>query len=352
MDLLLEESRYQAGPTFIFVALENFIDSTSWNEANRLGVKHLVDAARKQKVVFVQGAAIAEYFQSHYQKQPENWFYWPDIYAGLVDSYKPPQVSDRIELMNGDFHTVFEDGSALPRFFWDYTHPWSAPEWDEQPAIRQKYGLLNPALITASNCVPPIVDLAGVNATVTIEPQAGGAEAQVVIESARPLPMLPVALWRIPLDPQTLGKGTTSAHARYVRVVDGTTGNLHGVFVCSQVPTGRSVWTVKLKGELRTPAIAEIHIGGQVSGRFFPRANGPSAYVWLTDTNAVGGVLTVQVPDGRAVTLHYNDGRTEQTVGGALQVKLDHTWQHQSPMITGLTTAEIQTEAKFQPTRQ
>jgi hypothetical protein len=33
-------------------------------------------------------------------------------------------------------------------------------------------------------------------------------------------------------------------------------------------------------------------------------------------------------------------------------VKLDHTWQHQSPLITGLTTAEIQTEAQFQPNRQ
>jgi len=352
MDLLLAESRFQNGPRFLFVGFENFMDLPDWNEANRLAVKHLVKAARHQKVVFAQAAAIADYFQCHYQRQPENWFYWPDTYAGLTHSYKPPQVPDRIELMNGDFHTVFEDGSALPRFFWDYMHPWSAPAWDEQPAIRQKYGLLNPALITASNCVPPIVDLAGVTATVTIEPQDGGAEAQVVIESVRPLPMLPVALWRIPLDPQTLGKVTTSAHARYVRVVDGSTGNLHGVLVCSKVPTGRSVWTVKFKGELRTPVIAEIHIGNQVSGRFFPRANGPSAYVWLTDTNAVGGVLTVQVPDGRAATLHYNNGQTEQTVGGALQVKLDHTWQHQSPLITGLTTAEIQTEAQFQPTRE
>jgi hypothetical protein len=352
MDLLLAESRFQDGPRFLFVGLENFFDLPDWNQANRLAVKHLVEAARHQKVVFAQAAAIADYYQRHFRQQPENWFYWPDIYAGLTHSYKPAQLPDRIELMNAEFHVMYEDGSALPRFFWDYTRSWSAPEWDEQPAIRQKYGLLNPALITASNCVPPIVDLAGVSATVTIEPQDGGAEAQVVIESPRPLPILPVALWRIPLDPQTLGTVKASAHSRYVRVVDGTTGNLHGVLVCSKVPTGRSVWTVKSKGKLRTPLIAEINIGSQVSGRFFPRANGPSAYVWLTDEHAVGGVLTIQIPDGRTVTLHYNDGQTEQTVGGALQVKLDRTWQHQSPMIAGLTTAEIQAEAQFQPNKK
>ena len=99
--------------------------------------------------------------------------------------------------MNASFHTVHEDGSALPQFFWDYTRPWSEPEWSEQPALRQKYGLINPALITASNCVPGMVDLTGVSATVTIEPQSGGAEARVEIESPKALRVLPVALWRI-----------------------------------------------------------------------------------------------------------------------------------------------------------
>jgi hypothetical protein len=160
---------------------------------------------------------------------------------------------------------------------------------------------------------------------------------------------LPVALWRIPLNPQTLGRIEPSRHARYVRVVDGTTGNLNGVLVCNQVPSGRSVWTVKLQGKARTPFVAEIHIGTQVSGKYFPRANGPSAYLWLTDKEGADGVLTIPVPAGRTVTVHYNDGRTEETVGGALQVKLDHTWQHESPMITGLTPAEIQAEAQFQP---
>jgi hypothetical protein len=352
MDLLLAESRYQNGPRFLFVGLENFIDSPDWNQANRLAVKHFVEAARHQKVVFAQASAIADYYQRHYQQQPENWFYWPDVYAGLAYNYKPAQLPDRIELMNAKFYVVYEDGSTLPQFFWDYTRLWSAPEWEEQPAIRQKYGLVDPALITASNCVPPIVDLAGVSATVTMEPQAEGAEARVMIESPRPLPMLPVALWHIPLDPQTLGTVKASAHARYVRVVDGSTGNLHGVLVCSKVPAGRSVWTVKFEGELRTPLMAEIHIGTQVSGRFFPRANGPSAYVWLTDAHVGSGVLTIQVPDGRAVTLHYNDGQTEQTVGGTLLVKLNRTWQHQSPMIIGLTAAEIQAEAQFQPTKK
>ncbi len=349
VDLLLAESRYQTEPMFLFFGLENFTDSPDWNEANRLGVRYLVEAARHQKIVFTQGAAIADYYQRHYQKQPENWFYWPDIYAGFANSYKPPQLPDRIELSNARFHTVHEDGSALPQFFWDYTRPWSEPVWDDQPAIRQKFGLVNLALLTASNCVPRMVDLTGVRATVSIEPQSDGAEAQIVVESPRALPVLPVALWRIPLDPQTLGAVKSSRHARFARVVDGTTGNLHGVLVCDQVPRGRSVWTVNLYGEGREPFVADIHVGDQVRGRYFPRANGPSAYVWLADEHCAGGVLELHVPAGRTVTVHYNNGHTEQTIGGSLPVKLDRTWQHESPMITGLTTAEIQNGAQFQP---
>ena len=349
MDLLFVESHSQTEPLFLSVALENFFDLPDWNEANRLGVSYLIEAARNHKVVFTHGVDMADYYQRHYRQQPENWFYWPDIYAGLTNGYKPPQVPDRIELSNVRFHVVYEDGSSLPQFFWDYTRPWSEPEWSEQPNLRQKYGLINPALITASNCVPRMVDLTGVSATTTIEQQGNGAEVRVVIESPRALPALPVALWRIPLDSQTLGQIKSSRHTRFVRVVDGTTGNLNGVLVCDQVPSGRSVWTVQLQGEQRAPIDAAIHIGDKVSGRFFPRANGPSAYVWLSDKQMADGVLTIPVPAGRQATVHYNDGQTEQTTGGSLRVKLNHTWQHQSPMITGLTVAEIQAGAYSQP---
>jgi len=352
VDFLLVEARYQAEPMFVFVGLENFIDSPDWNEANRLGVLYLLAAARHQKVVFAQGTDMAGYYLRHYQQQPENWFYWPDIYAGISHSYKPPQLPDRIELSNARFHTVHEDGAALPQFFWDYTRPWSEPEWDDQSAIRLKFGLVKPDLINATNCVPRMVDLAGVSAAVTVEPQGDGVKVSVAIESPRALPELPVALWRLPLDPQTLGPAKLSPHARYVRVVDGTTSNLNGVLVCDQVPKGRSIWTMKLPGTRREPFVADIQIGTQVRGRYFPRATGPSAYLWLADNHSVGGVLTLRIPAGRTVTLHYNDGQTEQAVGGTLAVKLDGIWQHVAPMITGLNPDELgKARVSFQPAK-
>jgi hypothetical protein len=350
VDLLLAEARYQAEPMFIFVGLENFADSQDWNEANRLGVCYLLAAARHRKVVFAQGADIADYYLRHYQQQPENWFYWPDIYAGISHSHKPPQLPDRIELSNARFHTVHEDGAALPQFFWDFTRHWSEPEWDDQPAIRQKHGLPTPRQINATNCVPRMVDLAGVSATVTVAPQSDGVKVSVVIESPMALPVLPVALWRLPLDPQTLGPAKLSSRARYVRMVDGTTGNLNGVLVCDQVPKGRSTWTMELPGAHRAPFVADIQIGSQVRGRYFPRANGPSAYLWLADNHSAGGVLTLRIPAGRIVTLHYNDGQTEQTVGGTLAIKLDGTWQHVAPMITGLSPDElVEARVMFKP---
>ncbi|NMC21524.1 MAG: hypothetical protein GYA33_14030, partial [Thermogutta sp.] len=105
-DLLLAEAACEDEPAFLSIGLENFVDSADWNEANRRGVSYLVRQARTRKLVFAQAADIAAYFQRHYPRQPENWFYWPDIYAGLAHSYKPRQLPDRIEMSNAQFHSV------------------------------------------------------------------------------------------------------------------------------------------------------------------------------------------------------------------------------------------------------
>jgi hypothetical protein len=47
--------------------------------------------------------------------------------------------------------------------------------------------------------------------------------------------------------------------------------------------------------------------------------------------------------------VHYNDDGTGQTTGGSLHVSLDRTWQHASPMVTGLSPKEIMMGAAFKP---
>lgn len=349
VDLWLAEAPHQAQPLFVSVGLENFVDSPDWNEANKQGVEYFVRQAQTKKVVFASAVDIADFFHRHYDRQPENWLCWPDVYCGYQAGYKPAQVADRIELSNAQFHCEHADGAALPRFFWDYTRPWSEPVWDDQAAIRQKHGLLNPELLTAANCVPRMVDLTGFQARAEIEPQPGGVQLCIQVEAPRAIAALPVALWRIPLATEGLSVAEASPHARFVRVVDGSTGNVHGVVVCNQVPKGRNTWTLRLRGQSRTPLEPTFRIGDNVRGRSFQRASGTTAYVWLEPSSKQTGTLVLRVPPGRQASVHTNDGHLEPSRDGVLRITLDHAWQHQSPMIAGLTAAEIQAGAAFQP---
>jgi hypothetical protein len=354
-DLLLAEAAHQSEPLFLSIGMENFVDSPDWNEANRRGVHYLREQARRKQLVFAQAAAIADFYQRHYPRQPETWLYWPDIYAGFQAGHKPRQVPDRIELSNARFHSVHEDGAALPRFLWDYTRRWNEPVWDDQAAIRQKFGLPTPDLVNATNCVPRMVDLDGVKARVEIEPEPGGARppgaitVRMHVDSPRDLGALPVAVWRIPLRAEGCEVVETSRGARFLRVVDGSTGNLHGVLVCERVPKGSRSWTVRLRGQLQPPLEPNFRIGDDVRGRSFQRATGTTAYVWLVEASQRTGTLALRVPAGRQASVHYNDGRIEQPRDGILQVVLDRTWQHESPMISGLTAAEIQAASRFEP---
>jgi len=349
VDLCLAEARHQREPMFLFVGLENFCDLADWDRANTLAVNYLREQAKTKKLVFTSGAAVADYFTRHYTKQPENWFYWPDTYCGYQIAYKPKRAPDRIELSNAEFHSVHEEGSPLPRFFWDFTHAWSEPVWDDQKAIRQQFGLCDPKLLTAENCVPRMVNLDGVRATAKMAPTADGAQIQIEIESPKPLARVPVAAWNIPLKTAGLKVAETSKEARFITIVDGSTENLCGVVVYENVVPGRSIRTVRLQGAPREPVDPTVRVGQHVAGRMFLRNGVPYVYLWRVAEKAPEGVLNIRVPGGRRVAVHYNDGKIEQAAGNVLAVKLDRTWATESPLVMGLTQKELASMATFEP---
>jgi len=349
VDLLLAESLHQREPMFLFVGLENFCDLPDWDQANTLAIRYLREQAKTKKLVFVSGVDVADYYQRHYSKQPENWFYWPDTYCGYQVAYKPKCVPDRIELSNGEFHSLHEKGSTLPRFFWDYTRPWSEPVWDDQAAIRQQHGLCNPDLLTADNCVPRMVNLAGVKAAAKMIPASDGVGIQIDIESPKLLGCLPVAVWSIPLKAAGLNIAKTSENARFISIVDGSTGNLHGLDVCKNIVPGKNMYNVILQGSAREPVDPVLHIGRHVAGRLFLRNSIPHVYLWLSAKDSPEGVLKITVPQGRKVSVHYNSGKVEESQGGVLLVKLDRNWTTESPMITGLTNQELAASSVFEP---
>jgi hypothetical protein len=224
--------------------------------------------------------------------------------------------------------------------------------WDDQAAIRKEFGLCNPKLLTADNCVPRMVNLDGVKAAVKVEPTPGGARIQIEIDSPKPLNRLPVAAWNIPLRAAGLKAAKTSDHARFVTIVDGSTENLHGLVVCENVVPGKSVRSVRLQGTPREPVEPTLQIGRQVAGRMFLRNGVPYVYLWRVGKDAPDGVLTIRVPVGRKAAVHYNNGKINETAGGVLTVKFDRTWFTESPMITGLTQKELTSTATFEPAAQ
>ncbi len=345
VDLWLAEAPHQKEPLFVSVGLENFLDSPDWDEANKRGVTYLRAKAREgRKLVFVSAEDVAGYFERHYQQQPENWIVWPDVYAGQPGQFKPAELPERIELSNSRFHTVHEAGDALPKFFWDYTHPWSQPIWDDQKSIRTKFGLVDPDLLTAENSVPAMVPLDGVKADVKERIISQGIEVTITVDSIRALPYLPVAVWHIPLASAVVA--SASERARYVGVVDGSTGNAHAVVVCDRVPAGKSVWIVRLKGTSKEPVSTELKIGETVRGRLFLRDGTPQVYLWLVGGNS--GVLKIAVPIGSKVSTHDNIGHVEESHGGELSIVMDGSWQHGSPSVTGLTVKQLEKSAHFE----
>ncbi|MEN6368005.1 MAG: hypothetical protein ABFC88_14465 [Thermoguttaceae bacterium] len=348
VDLWLAESQHQREPMFLFIGLENFRDLADWDQANTLGVNYLREQAKDKKLVFASGADIADYFTRHYAKQPENWFYWPDIYCGYQVAYKPRRLPDRIELNNADFHSVHEWGSTLPRFFWDFTRPWSEPLWDNQAAIRKQFGLCDPDLLTADNCVPRMVNLDGVRATANVKPTTGGVQVRIEIESSKPFESLPIAVWNIPLQAAGLNVAKTSESTRFVPIVDGSTENLHGLVVCKDISPGKTTRFVEIRGASRGPVDPTLRIGDHVAGRMFLRNGVPYVYLWLVARDSTRGTLKIDTPKGRNITVHYNNGKTQAARNGTLIVKFDQSWSTESPLVMGMTSAELARSAKFE----
>lgn len=236
----------------------------------------------------------------------------------------------------------------LPRFLWDFTKPWNEPVWDDQQPIREKYGLVTPGLLTYRNCVPRMADLTDATAGVTMQVESGGLTIHATATLPRDVDALPLAVWRLPLEADACEVVAVSEGARFVPVVDGSTGNLHGIIVCDRVTAGTHTWTIRLRGKASAPVKPAFHIGSNVAGRSFLRASGETtAYVWLDGPGAPDGILTVTVAAGRAASVKYNDGTTAAAEEGVLRVRLDRDWRHESPMITGLTAAEIAARGVF-----
>jgi hypothetical protein len=324
-------------PFFFTVALENFVRSRDWEAANAGAVTALVERAARGGLLFASAADIADYYRAHYAVQPEHVFYWPDLYCGYRADAKPAQLPDRIEMSSAECFTLHEDGTALPRCFWNYTTFWDEPAWDDAAEYRDAHGLMQPEAIPPLASTPRQVDLGETAVTVTIAHTETGVELLLDITAPLPTALLPVAVWRVPLTADAVAQ--TPEHTRWTSAVDPYTGNLHGIVTCANVPAGASTRRVSLSGTPRAPQSADFALGETIRGRSFVLTE-PHCYLWRAD-GAPAGAFTLLAD--RPLRVRYNDGTESAAAPGVpLTITFDDTWAHECPCVFGITGAEME----------
>lgn len=321
-------------PLPVTVALENFVGSPDWQQANREAVDYLVRRAGEGRLVFAGALAVAEYYQRHYAKQPRNVFFQHDALCGMSNGYKPVHLPDRIETSDERFHSLHLKGQPLPQLLWDYTCPWNNPEWDDQIPLRNLCHHVLPEAIAADKVpdagVPRQADLRGVEAGVRVTKGARGVTVNIAISLPKAVATVPVALWDLPLKEIK----SWPAELDVLPVRDGWTGAMHAIVVLKDMTAGRHEVTLDITGPQGSAEPVEFE-SGPVAARMFRLAEGTRTYLWHSENTHPCKVAIKVPPDAY---IRYNDGsESRPDEAGQLWAELDDVWRKESPSLLGAT---------------
>ena len=107
-------------------------------------VDYFVQDARTWHLTFATPSAVAEFYRRHYKSNPESVLSNVDMFAGLTVNGKPINYEDTIEIENGTYKAIFRKGETLPYVYYDYTMPWSYPDWGNATIPRNSLRIYNP----------------------------------------------------------------------------------------------------------------------------------------------------------------------------------------------------------------
>ncbi len=337
-------------PVFFTVGLENFLRKPDWARANAMGVEYLVKRAQTAKLVFASAADVADFYLRTYDRQPAHVYYQPDTYCGYHEAKKPLRLPDRIEYSNAEMHSLHVEDNPLPQLLWDFTRPWSEPEWADQKDLRGDYKLITPEQVRDGQCIPTAVNLADVTAKIDQTSRENGVDIVLHLNTSRPLTFLPVALWKIPLDPKSCKSVEIPSFAEFKNILDHTTGNLHGLLLCKNIPAGQSKYQLRLSGLARSPQPSFVSlVEGKVHAKTFYSQNIPYTYLWRADQTPPG-TLELTIPNDKEVRVLYNDrDHEEYPSSGKISIRFIDDWTAQVPVLIGLPAKELAERCNFIP---
>jgi len=361
VDGWIHDAKNNSTPVFATVGLENFYNCHESWKANAESIHYMVRRAGEGKLVFASAADIADFYQHHYPVQPEQIYFQPDYMAGMRGWSKPARVPDRIEIANQLFHSLHVDGQSLPQFLWDHTIPWHNPEWDDQKAWRDPYGLVTPETIATTahpeGCVPRQTDLRGVKVAIELSPDSCGVKVTARVHSDASITSLPVAIWRVPLDPDdTIQTTHLTPDAHWTPMRDGWSGNLHGVLVLRNIPAGESGWSLHLAGSPKPAGTIDFSINGLLAGRTLRMTEETRTYLWRANINCRLKVHIQVPPESPAVAMYLDGTTVHPDSHGSMELILDERWAHEAPSLINVIPIQcggdaVITLSRVQPTR-
>ena len=309
-----------------------------WDAAHKAQLlDYFVQEARSYHLTFVTPSAAAEFYRRHYKATPESILSYVDMWAGYTVNLKPINYSDTIEIENGTFRAVFRKGETLPYVYYDYTIPWSYPDWGNTTIPRNSYGYIIPDTDNRFLVTPNILDTRPFTVTSTQTEQSNGTLINITVASTVNQSNLALGVWNIPReyskDPSFY---VVSGAQRFIPVRAAFTQNLCGIVVAN-IQAGQNNISVLVTTKTRALNSLDMQLTTNIRAKVLDRDGTGVAYIYTLGSAAEPFGITV--PPGVTARL-YNPFVTDDlsTLTGANNITVT-PGQYQK--ILGLTYSQM-----------
>ena len=342
----LQDARNNDTPTYVTIAIEDFLGRDDWRKANNRALDYMAARAKTERIIFASAADITDFYAAEFEGMQPTAYFQPDFYCGYRIGAKPAVLPDRIEIDDPRYMAMFRKGETLPQFWYDYTHEWDAALFDD--VERNQYGLYNPDEIDVSTLSPKQMDRRGVSAETACRVDGDTLTVTCIVNTPKPLALLPVAVYDIPLSDCRQINSDINVH----KVADMYRNTTHLVAELTDVQAGRQVFELKFKGiptktEERIFCLQDALCIREAeapktdrNGVLQPGSKEPHCYLWSADGARVVRIILdgAQLQGARLLT---NGGEYSEAPCGQWTIAVNQKWQNESPILFGVTAAEL-----------
>ncbi len=276
--------------------------------------------ARTAKLAFTTAYAAADFMRRHFEQTPETTLYLPDVYAGLTHGGKPPLYPDTMEIENASLHAIFRRGEIVPYAQYDYTVPWSYPDWGNEGIPRKPDGYIVPNTDDRFRVTPPILDTRLFTVAERREEAAGATRITLTLQAEQAKKNVALAVWDIPRTfTEDASHYRVDGAKRFVPVRASYTNNLCGIVIADLVK-GENRIEVAVDTESRRPATLDWQIGA-ARAKVLDRDGVSTLYLFAAGDQPAE--ITCKPVEGKTLSLYPFDSDEPQTIAAPTPIRLE-----------------------------